>query len=257
MASGRRTRRRISGAKFGTPAKLSSSPSVRVSPIRGVPCSRWRGHFCECFEQVTDAKILEGTTEENRGHVAFAKSPGIKPLAGVAHQIELSSECCGIKFRTESDDFGERHLVQFAGGTCIAVEEADAAAFYVDCADEIASAPDRPSDRGSVERQRLLDLIDEVERVAALAIHLVDKGNDRNIAQPANLEELSRSWFDTLGCIDHHHGRVDRRERAIGVFREVLVAGGIEQIENMTVVFEGHHRRNNRNSALTFDGHPV
>jgi len=26
---------------------------------------------------------------------------------------------------------------------------------------------------------------------------------------------------------------------------------------NTTVVFEGHHRRNNRNSALTFDGHPV
>ena len=94
-------------------AELGSSHDPHV----GVPCSRWRGHFCECFEQVTDAKILEGTTEENRGHVALAKSPGIKPLAGVAHQIELSSECCGIKLRTESDDFGERHSVQFAGGT--------------------------------------------------------------------------------------------------------------------------------------------
>ena len=33
MASGSRTRRRISGAKLGTPTKLMSSPSVSVSPI--------------------------------------------------------------------------------------------------------------------------------------------------------------------------------------------------------------------------------
>ncbi len=36
MTSGRRTRRRISGAKFGTPSKLRFSPSVRVSPMRSV-----------------------------------------------------------------------------------------------------------------------------------------------------------------------------------------------------------------------------
>jgi hypothetical protein len=64
-------------------------------------------------------------------------------------------------------------LAQFAGGTCIAVEQADAAVFYVNCAHEIASTPDRPSDRGGVKRQRLLDLIDEVDRIAGLAIHLV------------------------------------------------------------------------------------
>jgi hypothetical protein len=31
------TRRRISGAKDGTPLKASSSPSVSVSPMRSVP----------------------------------------------------------------------------------------------------------------------------------------------------------------------------------------------------------------------------
>jgi hypothetical protein len=37
IASGKRTRRRISGAKLGTPTKFSTSPSVSVSPIRNVP----------------------------------------------------------------------------------------------------------------------------------------------------------------------------------------------------------------------------
>jgi hypothetical protein len=40
IASPRRTRRRISGAKFGTPWKTSASPSVSVSPMRSVP---WLG----------------------------------------------------------------------------------------------------------------------------------------------------------------------------------------------------------------------
>jgi hypothetical protein len=31
------------------------------------------------------------------------------------------------------------------------------------------------SGRGHIDRQRLLDLVDEVERVAALAVELVDK----------------------------------------------------------------------------------
>jgi hypothetical protein len=37
IASVSRTRRTISGAKLGTPTKVISSPSVRVSPIRSVP----------------------------------------------------------------------------------------------------------------------------------------------------------------------------------------------------------------------------
>jgi hypothetical protein len=37
IASPRRTRRRISGAKFGTPRNTGSSPSVSVSPMRSVP----------------------------------------------------------------------------------------------------------------------------------------------------------------------------------------------------------------------------
>ena len=45
--------------------------------------------------------------------------------------------------------------------------------------------------RGHIEREGLLDLVDEVERVAALAVEPVDKGQDRHVAQPADLEELA------------------------------------------------------------------
>ena len=45
----------------------------------------------------------------------------------------------------------------------------------------------------------------ELERIARLAIHLVDERDDRNIPQPANLEQLARARLDPLRRIDHHH----------------------------------------------------
>jgi len=50
--------------------------------------------------------------------------------------------------------------------------------------------------RGNVERQRLLDLVRQIERVAALAVELVDKGHERHVAQPADLEELAGLLLD-------------------------------------------------------------
>ena len=65
----------------------------------------------------------------------------------------------------------------------------------------------------------------------ALAVDLVDEGDDRDVAQPADLEQLARLALDALGRVDHHHRRVDRAQRAIGVLAEVGVTGRVEQVE--------------------------
>jgi hypothetical protein len=67
--------------------------------------------------------------------------------------------------------------------------------------------------------------------IAALAVDLVDEGDDRHVAQAADLEQLARLRLDALGGVEHHDGRVDRGQGAVGVFREVLVAGRVEQVE--------------------------
>lgn len=116
---------------------------------------------------------------------------------------------------------------------------------------------DRPSDGGGVQRQLLLDLVQNLERIAAFAVHLVDEGDDRNVAQPTDLEQFQRARLDALGGVDDHNGRVDRRQRAVGVVGEVLVAGRVEQVEDIVLVLEGHHRGDDRNAALALDLHPV
>src|ERR1700730_18008049 len=64
-------------------------------------------------------------------------------------------------------------------------------------AEKVAPHADRRGGRGDVERQRLLDLVQQVERVAGLAVELVCKSDDRHVAQPADLEELAGLLLDT------------------------------------------------------------
>ena len=189
--------------------------------------------------------------------MAFAERRQIEPLAGVAHQVELLLDRAGVEVRVERSDLGDAHRAQRPGLAGVALEQPHAAALDLDGADEVAAAADRPVHRRGVERQRLLDLVEQIERVAALAVHLVDEGQDRDVAQPADLEQLAGARLDALGGVDHHHGGIDRRQRAVGVFGEVLVARRVEQVEDVVAVFEGHHRGDDRDAALALDRHPV
>ena len=87
------------------------------------------------------------------------------------------------------------------------------------------------------------DLVEQLERVAALAVHLVDERRDRHVAQAADLEQLAGLGLDALRGVDHHDGRVDRGQRAVRVLAEVLVARRVEQVERAVRVVERHHGR--------------
>jgi hypothetical protein len=123
--------------------------------------------------------------------------------------------------------------------------------------EKVAPHADWPARGCRVEGERLLDLVDQVERVTALAVELVDEGDDRHVAQPAHLEELSRLLLDAARRVQHHDSAVDRRQRPIGVLAEILVAGGVEQVEDEASMLEGHDRRAHRDAALALDRHPV
>ena len=194
--------------------------------------ARRRRHGAERIEQIADAKVLERAAEEHRRQMALAERRHVEALARFAHQIELALDGGGVEVGIERGDLGYRHFELAAARRCR--RRADG---RLPVSTSIVPTKSRPRPIGqvigaAVERERLLDLVQQVERVAALAVHLVDEGDDRNIAQPADLEQLARARLDALRGVDHHDGGVDRGERPVGVLGEVLVAGRIEQIEH-------------------------
>ena len=115
----------------------------------------------------------------------------------------------------------------------------------------------RPGHRRDVERQGRGDLVEQLDRVPGLAVHLVDEGDDRHVAQAADLEQLAGARLDALGGVDHHHRRIDGGQGAIGVLAEILVARRVEQVEDRAAILEMHHRGGDRDAALLLDLHPV
>jgi hypothetical protein len=103
----------------------------------------------------------------------------------------------------------------------------------------------------------VLDLVEQVERVAHLAVHLVDEGDDGRVALAADFDQLARLRLDAVGRVDHHQRRIDGGQHAVGVLGEVLVARRVEQVDDVLAVQRSASPRSDRDAALLLDLHPV
>ena len=89
------------------------------------------------------------------------------------------------------------------------------------------------------------------------ALEFVHEGKNGGVAQSANLHQLNGSVFDALGTVDYHQRRIDCGKNAVGVFRKILVAWGVEKIDDAVHGRKLHDRRGDRDAALLLHRHPV
>ena len=122
---------------------------------------------------------------------------------------------------------------------------------------KITVSSDRPVDRGTADAEDFLEFIDKVKRVLRGTVHLVDEGEDRDTALTADGKELDGLRLDTFRAVKEHDRGVCRTERAVGILGEVLVAGGVKDIDAVAVVVELHDGRGNGDTTLLLDLHPV
>ena len=168
---------------------------------------------------------------------------------GAAHQLDLLGQP-GIGDAVILDDLADARAIR-------RIEHQHAIAREIVGPLEALAGAGRPAHRRDIERQGRGDLVQKLDRIAALAVHLVDEGDDRHVAQAADLEQLARARLDALGGVDHHHRRIDRGQGAVGVLAEILVARRVQEIEHRAAILEMHHRGGDRDAALLLDLHPV
>lgn len=65
---------------------------------------------------------------------------------------------------------------------------------------------DRPRERAHADLQLLLQLVEQVERVAALAVHLVDEDDNRSVAHTTHFHELTCLCLHTFCSVDNDDG---------------------------------------------------
>ena len=200
-------------------------------------------------QKLAHAEIVVGAAEIHRGQMAGAVGFHVEAGIGAAHQLDLLGQR-RIGDGVILDDLADARAIR-------RIEHQHAIAREIVGALEVLAGAGRPGHGRDVERQGRGDLVQKLDRVAALAVHLVDEGDDRHVAQAADLEQLAGARLDALGGVDHHHRRIDRGQGAVGVLAEILVARRVEKIEHRAAILEMHHRGGDRDAALLLDLHPV
>src|SRR5690606_12346328 len=150
------------------------------------------------------------------------------------------------------DDLVFGALVPVAG--CV---DMDAVVGQVVDALELAVATDRPSYRRGLDAQHFLDLVQQLDGITDVAVELVDEADDRRVAQAADVHQGDGTGLDTLTAVYHHQRAVHRGQGAVGIFGEVLVTGGVQQVDHVVAVGELHDRGGNGNTPLLLHCHPV
>src|ERR1700678_4206278 len=122
---------------------------------------------------------------------------------------------------------------------------------------EHAAPEDGPRHRVRGDAQNALDLSDEIERITAGSVQLVDQREHRHLALPADAKELLCLRLDTLCAVEQHHGAVDGVKGPVRVLAEIGVTGRIEEVHLEAAIRKLQDAGGDRDPPLALHLHPV
>ena len=119
------------------------------------------------------------------------------------------------------------------------------------------STRNRECERSYTNLQLALHLIEQVERILAWAVQLIDKDHYRGVAHAAYIHQSASLRLDTLCAIDYDNYRIYGREGTVCILGKVLVTGSVKDIDFHIFIVESHHRCCHRDTTLTLNLHKV
>src|SRR3990167_93232 len=211
-------------------------------------------------EYMVDAEVAQCGAKEHRGQLAVEELLLVELVASTLHQLQLLDKTLVLVAQVGAGFIGVEVLDDFGFGALVAVARGvdnDVVVGQVVHALEVAVAANRPGDRRGLDFQYRFDLVEQFNRVADIAVELVDKADDGRVAQAADIHQGDGAWLNAFTAVEHHQCAVHGGQGAVGVFREVFVAGGVEQVDHVLAIRELHHRGGDGDAALLLHFHPV
>ena len=215
----------------------------------------------KAVQQKLHAEVVPRAAEEDRRQKPALHRCGIEAHSGRVQHLDLLQQPAMIPLRQPLADGGSR---QRGDGhwraVCPSGDELEE--MHLPCQPVVHAAEFEPGSEGPIHRisadaEDLFEFIKKRDRVLRRPVEFVHEREDRNLPPPAHLEEFHRLGLDPLACIDDHHHGVNRRENAVRIFREILVAGRVQKIDAETVVRKLEYCRTDGNTPLPLKFHPV
>ena len=171
----------------------------------GKPCKRRRRHLQEVLKEGLNAEIRQSRTEEHGGKSSLVDSLEVEFLGSAVQQLNILAESV---VQILSDKLTQRRVgyIRNSGGDLVLAENSpvvegegdELSVAAVINAFEILSAANRPVHGIGGYAQLVFDLVQQIEGVSALSVHLVDECENGDMPHRADLEELSRLVLDAL-----------------------------------------------------------
>ena len=221
---------------------------------------RRRRMIHERMQQFLDAEIRDRRAEVDRRLPSGEVGAGIECGHRAADELDLVADRRGIVAEERARFIAREpfdRAVRADAAAAVALVNEDLVPHQVIDAGKFPAHADRPGNGSTTYPQYALDLIEQLDRRASVAVELVDESHDRRIAEPADFHQLDRALLDALRAVDDHERRIDGGQRAVGVLGKVLVPGRVEQVDDAALVRELHDRGRDRDSALLLQPHPV
>ena len=232
-----------------------------TGPVVARPRLRRRRELDDRAQKRLEAEVGERAAEEHRRLPARRILVDVERRAGGADDVERFAE---LRVHAVADQRLRVRIVERRDvdrraelPLRLALVEQEVAARDVVDAAEVLRAADRPVHGRRRDPERLLEVVEQLERIARRPIELVDERENRQAMPLRHLEQLARLILDAVRGVDHHHDAVGRDQRAVGVLAEVLVARRVDERHAPAVELELERGGGDRNAALLLERHPV
>ena len=225
-----------------------------------------RGNLHEAVQELLHTEVVQSRTEEHRSHLGGAIGLHLELWVHAVHQLQLLSQLVGLSLAHTLVELLALNVYSHLLGHTLLVRGEEVELMLVDVVHTLESGAltDRPTEWAHLDFELLLQLVEHVEWVATLTVHLVDEDDDRGVSHTAHLHQLSGLRLHTLGRVYHDDGGVYGCQGAVSVLGEVLVTRSIEDVHLVRLarlsigqVVELHHGCRDRDSTLLLNVHPV
>ncbi len=222
---------------------------------------RTRRPLHQTVQHVVNAEVTQRGTEEDRGDFTAQEQLFIELVRRPLHQLQLVAQLRGQLFadcRVQLRVIQTFHHANFLNGVAFTgLIQVGFVFIEVIHPFEQLTAANWPGDWRTGDFQLAFHFVHHFHRVTDVAVEFVHEGEDRRIAQTGDFHQLTGPVFYTFRGVDHHQTAVHRRQGTVGIFGEVFVARGVQQVHQAVVIRELHHGGGNRNTTLLFHLHPV